>query len=38
MLYRFVSIFNVVDYTIAENLETFIPMLMEAFRHFSASS
>ena len=32
------SIFNVADYAIVENLETFIPTLLEEFRHFSASS
>lgn len=32
------SIFNVADYGIVENLETFIPILLEEFRHFSASS
>ena len=31
-------IFNVADYGIVENLETFIPILLEEFRHFSASS
>ena len=30
------SIFNVADYGIVENLETFIPTLLEEFRHFSA--
>jgi electron transfer flavoprotein alpha subunit len=32
------SIFNVADYGIVENLETFIPTLLEEFRHFSAPS
>lgn len=32
------SIFNVADYGIVENLETFIPILLEEFKHFSASS
>jgi electron transfer flavoprotein alpha subunit len=32
------SIFNVADYGIVENLKTFIPILLEEFRHFSASS
>jgi electron transfer flavoprotein alpha subunit len=31
------SIFTVADYGIVENLETFIPTLLEEFRHFSAS-
>ncbi len=30
------SIFNVADYGIVENLETFIPTFLEEFRHFSA--
>jgi len=32
------SIFTVADYGIVENLETFIPILLEEFRHFSPSS
>ena len=32
------SIFNAADYGIVENLETFIPTLLEEFRHFSESS
>jgi len=32
------SIFNVADYGIVENIETFIPILLDEFRHFSASS
>ena len=32
------SIFNVADYGIVENLETFIPILLEEFKHFLASS
>ena len=32
------SIFNVADYGVVENLETFIPTLLEEFKHFSAPS
>ena len=32
------TIFNVADYGIVENLETFIPILLEESKHFSASS
>jgi len=30
------SIFNVANYGIVESLETFIPTLLEEFKHFSA--
>ena len=35
---RYALIFNVADYGIVENLETFIPILLEEFRHFSVPS